>query len=370
MQLSKSLLELHDDKLLDVIERHITAGRDNEIRQALPQLIEQRSHLATKLTEVQQRLNQSRPAPEMIASSAGVALSCNNCGGSLSKQAAETEIVICQYCGQNAELPAGAATIQWPRTLDFQTNFTLGSFFDFKGERWQAIGVQHYSGKLREWDSEDSEWETNRAGYTLWWMLNKKRQLAWISDYGKTRYWSYKYIPKQPGIPKEKDKRVEYGDWKLQFAAGEFSYKPSPDEKKKTWEHTGTLTEGKNTKAAKSKNLSVGIEARIDHSGKPLEIEFFRHLKLSNRDVITGIGASDSLKEVSRWKQTGMVLIAAAICSFLVGTAMSKINKGSTILEKQHQYTLGETVEIGEIYIEDAPAVSYTHLTLPTTPYV
>ena len=46
----------------------------------------------------------------------------------------------------------------------------------------------------------------------------------------------------------------------------------------------------------------------------------------------------------------------------------------SVVLSKHHQYKQGEmdgTFQLGRIYLDQARrAVSYTHLTLPTTPYV
>lgn len=360
MQLNQSLEKLHEDKLLDVIERHVASGRDDEVRQALPRLIEQRPQLATQLVEVQQRLNKSQAAPEMIASSSGIALTCANCGGSLSKQAAETEVVICHYCGQNAELPAkiaGGESMRWPVNLDFQSKFTLGSYFTFRDERWQAIGVQHYNGTLREWDSEDSVWETNKSRYTVWWMLNEQRQLAWLSDYGKTRYWSYKFIPEQPAIPDNNDKRIEFGDWKLQFAAGEFSYRPSPKEQKKTWEYRSKVSLDKSDDQTKGRKVSNSVEAQVDAKGKPQEIEFFRNLKISNREIVAGIGASDSMMNIKRWKRTGIVLIATGFGSLVIGTALSKTSNETTLLDKKFIFVPGQISEIGNIYIEDAPAL-------------
>ena len=156
MLLTKSLQEIHDDKLVDVIERHIKAGRQTEVRHALPTLIESRPKLAPALKDLQKRLNKLQSAPAMIASSAGVALTCANCGGALTKQAKNTRTVICQYCGQDAEQPTDTKLTHWSTQLDSQANFSVGDFFTYAGEKWQAIGVQLFSGTLREWDDEDN----------------------------------------------------------------------------------------------------------------------------------------------------------------------------------------------------------------------
>lgn len=355
MLLTKSLQDIHEDKLADVIERHIAAGRQKEVRQALPVLIETRPKLAPTLKEFQARLNNQQSAPAMIASTTGVALACANCGGALTKQAKNTRTIICQYCGQDAEQPTQAKPTHWSTELDTQANFSVGDFFTYANERWQAIGVQLFRGSLREWDSEDRKWETNGTSYTLWWMLNEKREIAWLSDYGSSRYWSSRYIPKNPKLPAKDNRKIEYGNYQLDFAAGEFSYKPEPNQKKRTWEYTKNPDKSEQNNDAKGNRYLYGVEASLDEKGKASEFEFIRSVKVSNRDIIKGIGATESLKGIKRWKRTGFVLAAAGVASFLAGFLLEKSRAQDILLMHTANYEQSQKLELGELRIEDVP---------------
>ena len=291
----------------------------------------------------------------MCASSAGVALTCANCGGALTKQAKNTRTVICQYCGQDAEQPTDTKLTHWSTQLDSQANFSVGDFFTYAGEKWQAIGVQLFSGTLREWDDEDNVWEKNRTTHTLWWMLNEKREISWLSDYGSTRYWSTRYIPKNPKLPPKNNKRIEYGDYRLDFAAGEFSYKPEPQQKSRTWEYTTYPNNDEARNDARGNRYSYGVEASIDENGKESEFEFIRSVSISNRDVIKGMGATESLKSIQRWKRTGFVLAAAGVMSFIAGFLLEKSRAQDTLLTHTANYAQAQPLELGELRIEDVP---------------
>jgi len=355
--LTRSLQEIHDDKLVDVIERHIAAGREREVRHALPTLIEKRPNLASTLKELQKRLNKLQNPPAMITSSTGVALTCSNCGGALTKQAKNTRTVICQYCGQDADQPAGAKLTRWSTELDTQANFSVGEFFTYANARWQAIGVQLFSGSLREWDNEDHVWETNNTSYTLWWLLNDKREIAWLSDYGSSRYWSTRYIPKNPMLPSKDNENIEYGNYRLDFAAGEFSYAPAPHQKKRTWEYTRNPNSNEASKDANGNRFIYGVEASLDERGKASEYEFIRSVKISNRDIIKGIGATQSLIGIKRWQKTGYVLAGAGAASFLAGTLLDISRSQNTLLGNTTDYTFTQSVELGELRIEDVPKI-------------
>ena len=357
MLLIDSLNSIHEDKLLAVVERHIDAGRKAEVRQALPGLIETRPNLSGQLKEILARLNTDVPAPDMIASEHGVAFTCAHCGGALSKQLADSQLVLCQYCGNDASKPAASDSIKWAEKLDPQARFSIGSKFNFLGQKWQAVAVQRYRGKIKEWDREDKDWETNPASYTLWWMLNEKRELAWLSDYGSKRYWSEKYIPQQPEIPDSRDRKIEHGRFRLLLASGEFSYAPVPNEYKQTWEYKKRPNKKETAKDPQGNNYTFGVEALLDGLNKPTEFEFIRSIEISNSEVIEGIGAGDELQTIKRWKKTGIALFAAGALSFVLGMAFDLLRTGDQLVEHRSLFDGKSKVTIGELRIEETPAV-------------
>jgi len=357
MLLTDSLNSIHEDKLLDVVERHITSGKQAEVRQALPGLIETRPNLSGQLKEILSRLNTDAAAPEMISSEHGVAFSCANCGGVLSKQFADSQLVVCQYCGNDATKPATTGAIKWTEKLDPQAKFSIGSFFNFQGVKWQAIAVQRYSGSIKEWDGEDDKWETNPASYTLWWMLNAKRELAWLSDYGNKRYWSEKYIPQQPEIPDSNNRKMEHGRFQLRLASGEFSYAPSPQEKKQTWEYKWRPNKKEIAKDKLGNSYTFAVEALLDDKNKPKEFEFIRSIEISNNEILEGIGAGDELQTIQRWKKTGIILFAAGALSFAIGMSLDFFRSSEELIKHRGSIDKGAMVTLGELRLEESPAV-------------
>ena len=224
---------MHPDKVLGVLQQHIDAGHERSALQAIPDLQLQHPQFHDELEQQKARLSARLvDGVKVLDRDTAEVFRCVNCGGGLARQNPESKQVICQYCGCDAMHPAHDVLLErWNEALDLESNFTIGDFFQFDNRRWQAIGVQLFSGQLREFDDEDEKWESNNAYYTSWWMLNEDRELAWLIDDGTCRYWAEKFIPKDPFNPDQSDKRYEHGQWKLEFAAGEFSYQPKQGER-------------------------------------------------------------------------------------------------------------------------------------------
>lgn len=356
MLLVDSLSELHPDKLPDVLQRHIKDGRAPEVRQAIPYLTKQHPQLRNTLAGILQSIEPGQNAPEMISGAAGVAITCTNCGGTVSKQSPDSTTVICLYCGCNAEQENPDGLSQWTGKIDTRADFSIGSFFFFRKVKWQAIGVQQYSGKILEWDGEDNIWLTTKSRFTLWWMLNEQRELAWLSDQGNKRYWSQPYVPNSPGIPKSNNKKIEYGNWTLNFAAGEFSYQPQPQAKRKTWEFLRTPKDEK-SKDSTGERYSYTTEAALNESGQPSEIEFFRSVVISDDDVLRGLGSKKLLGDVNRWRLTGFLLFAAALLALLSGFIVKTITTSEQIHTVQTVFENADEKPLGSITIEKTPAV-------------
>jgi len=288
---------MHPDKVLGALQNHIDAGHEKSALQAIPDLQLQHPQFHNELEQTKARLSAKLiEGVKVLDRSAAEVFRCVNCGGGLARQHPESTHVICQYCGCDAEHPAQNIHLErWNKALDLESNFTVGDFFEFDGQRWQSIGVQLFSGRVREY-GEDG-WETNFSRYTSWWMLNERRELAWLVDDGSKRYWADKYIPEKPMTPESSDKKYEHGMWKLEFAAGEFSYQPKPGEKLTTAERARRISMPVRP-GGENQRYYTSVETRLDSNDKGTE--------------------SSDLK---RWKHSIVALIAAvpvliAVCLY------------------------------------------------------
>jgi len=351
-----SLNDLHPDKLPDALQMYVRDGRGNEVRQAIPELSKKYPKLKPVFASILTSMEPGKKLPDMICAGHGVAISCANCGGTLTRQAAETRTVICQYCGCDAEHPPSDGLSKWAGRIDTQAKFSVGSFFTFRGEKWQAIGVQGYKGTVREYDTEDDKWINTPARFSLWWMLNEKRELAWLSDYGKKRYWSRKHLPKNPSLPEPGKRSFEYGRWKLQFAAGEFSHRVLPGEVRKTWEST-KAPKGEEKKSAGNDKFIYSTEAQVDESDSPVEIEFFRSIAISNKELLRGIGSKKLLSAISRWRVTAALLFGTAVASPILGYALQSRERVDEVLSYSSTFTQESPQTLGELRIEEAPTL-------------
>ena len=340
MRLKESLEGIHPDKLVGVLRRHLADGRRDAVRQALPALTERHPSLAPELEAMRESLRlaggglapdagpsradarratasdtavpgsaardaAARHDIELVAGDGAAVFACASCGGTLMRQSPESIEVICQYCGNETTLTDELPGARWEATLDPEARFGIGSFFELDGTRWQVVGMQRFEGKLREWDHEDGVWETNRADWTSWWMLNGGRELAFLEDHGESRYWSVATVPKDPHPPNAVSRAHEHGDWTLVDAAGEFSYRVRLGER-----HTSV--------EPASGRERVTIETRLDEHGRALEIEYFRSRKLSDRDVLEGLGDAETIASIGRWTRTRTVFALAAMAALLM----------------------------------------------------
>ena len=242
MHVSKRLVGLHPDKVMGALQMHIDEGHEQSALQAIPDLQLQHPQFYNELEQVKARISaRLLEGVKVLDRKTAEVFRCANCGGGLTRQNPETKYVICQYCGCNAKHPASDILLErWNDSIDLEANFTIGDYFQYCGQRWQSIGVQVYSGRVKEYDSEDG-WTSYFSRYTSWWMLNERREIAWLVDDGKVRYWAEKYIPDRPGLPGAKDQSYEHGEWKLEFAAGEFSYQPRLGQTHRTSERKGSV---------------------------------------------------------------------------------------------------------------------------------
>ena len=351
MHISKRLVGMHPDKVLGALQNHIDAGHEKSALQAIPDLQLQHPQFHNELEQTKARLSAKLvEGVKVLDRSAAEVFRCVNCGGGLSRQHPESTHVICQYCGCNAEHPAQNIHLErWNKALDLESNFTVGDFFEIDGQRWQSIGVQLFSGRVREY-GEDG-WEKNFSRYTSWWMLNERRELAWLVDDGKKRYWADKYIPEKPMTPESSDKKYEHGVWKLEFAAGEFSYQPVPGEKLITAEKARRVSMPVRP-GGKSHSYYTSVETRLDANDKPKEIEFTRSRIISNEDMLAGLGKSTESIDLKRWKHSIFGLIAAL--PLLVGLSLYFNKGGEEIVKSVELNSQSTDVQLQPLKVDSA----------------
>jgi hypothetical protein len=331
MQLSRRLKNLHPDKLLGTLQKHIDDGHEQAALQAIPELQLRHPGFHNELEHIRQRLSDKLlDDVKVLDRDRAVVFRCLNCGSGLARQSPETVHVICHYCGCDALHPASDIALErWNNSIDLEANFTIGDFFTFEGRRWQAVGVQLFSGRVREYDSEDG-WESSYSRYTNWWMLNEQRELAWLIDDGRNRYWAEKYIPHDPELPEDRNRQFEHGSWTLEFAAGEFSYQPTQGERHNSAERTrtsvlktvpvpvpeqsavnGSTGSNEHHQEPATRHYYTSVESRLDADGEIREIEFFRSRKIPHEAILEGLNKNLELIDSQRWKRTMRTLLLA-----------------------------------------------------------
>lgn len=342
---------MHPDKVLGALQNHIDAGHEKSALQAIPDLQLQHPQFHNELEQTKARLSaRLLEGVKVLDRRAAEVFRCVNCGGGLSRQHPESTHVICQYCGCDAEHPAQNIHLErWNTALDLESNFTVGDFFEFDDQRWQAIGVQLFSGNVREYD--EGAWESGYARYTSWWMLNERRELAWLVDDGSTRYWADKYIPEKPSLPETSDVKYEHGKWKLEFAAGEFSYQPVFGER-----HTSAEKSRKESMLArpggKTHSYYTSAEVRLDADNNPKEVEFVRSRAISNDDMLAGLGRSAEFSDLRRWKNSIIALLAAL--PLLLGVNLYLNKGGEEVIKAVNLNTQSTGVEVQTLEVVDA----------------
>lgn len=359
MQIAQRLNKIHPDKLLGTLQSHIDDGHEQAALQAIPDLQLGFPQFQNELEQIRGKLTAKlRDDIKVINPQSASVFNCVNCGGGLAKQCRDTVHVICHYCGQDAEHPANDIQLdRWNKALDLEANFTIGDFFSYQGVQWQAVGVQLFSGRVREYDSEDG-WESSFSRYTSWWMLNEQRELAWLVDDGSRRYWSEKYLPQNPSVPDAKDRSFEHGEWELEFAAGEFSYQPRYQEKHHSAENkrSSVLPAPAAADGGQSKQrYYTSVESRLNDQGKVSEIEFFKSRMIPHTEVLGGLGQVSALDDRKRWSNSMRLLFVAL--PLLAATAFTLNRGGDTSLETVALASNDKEVSMQEIKVDQAGQV-------------
>lgn len=353
MQVAKRLSAIHPDKLLGVLQSHIDDGHEQSALQAIPDLQLMHPHFHNELEQIKASLSDKlADNVKVLNPQTAQVFRCVNCGGGLARQSPDTIHVICHYCGCDAEHPASDRELQrWNKSLDLEANFTIGDFFTYQGIRWQAVGVQLFSGRVREYDSEDG-WETSYARYTNWWMLNENREIGWLVDDGSGRYWAGKHLPLKPAVPDSSDRNFAHGDWELEFAAGEFTYQPRYKEKHTSAETTSSrrLPQSGSDSKPSSQRYYTSVECQINEAGQVGEIEFIKSRLIPSTEVLAGLEKKVALADRARWKNTMRLLFLAL--PLLAAYAYSLNRGGEKITEAIALAKSDTQVQMQQIKVE------------------
>ena len=221
---------------------------------------------------------------------------CKNCGFPMRQFNPNSLMMICESCGTRF----GESTPpKYTPEVPLNPLFKLHEQFERNGMTWQVIGCQSYAGSVEEWDSEDKVWERTPWSFHTWWVLNEKREIAWISQ-DKTGYsWSHKKTVNS-AIPVG-DRSFEVGNYTMISAVGEFSYIPREAEQIRSYEKAGR-----------------SLQLLLDAQGQTQEIEAFHDIKLDLMELLSNFGKQSVVDALKRAKTT-MLAAFATIPILVIG---------------------------------------------------
>lgn len=153
------------------------------------------------VTEPQQLLSkntakssQPESAVEQLHESDVSVFACGECGGLLESYFGASRRIVCQECGASTDINGttkdpmlNAAAQAFDHSFATRrAEFGLGSRIQHANMPWRVIGVQQFSGTLtfcfvnRIMKTENTK--DFKSNYTLWWLLNERREIAWIGE--------------------------------------------------------------------------------------------------------------------------------------------------------------------------------------------
>lgn len=240
---------------------------------------------------------------------AGTSFACGRCGGLLERNFDASLRIVCSACASvttldrltgDACLDAAAKAFDHALASE-RESFGLGSTFVRESTLWQVIGVQTFHGEVGT--GAYTPGAGRQARYTVWWLLDDRREIAWIGEQAGLRFWSDPLVPDDPFLPPDDSKWHEFGRWTLVDAAGEFPYPLRAGERHLTIERN-------------ARHDGMAIEIFLDEDAEPRRIQHTMTRMLDDIDVLSGIGDTASRRSVFRWRrarQAGLAVAVAAV---------------------------------------------------------
>ena len=241
---------------------------------------------------------------------------CARCGGALESRLRGSLRIVCRACGaltDIARVGADATVEAAARAFDHRlaterVEFGLGSTFLREGDRWQVVGVQVFA-KDRAGRGDAGRIDRH-GGYTLWWLVNGRREMAWLGEQAGLRFWSEPAVPDDAALPERNSRAHEFGEWTLVDAAGEFPYRIEPGERHRTIE-------------ADAWRGGTMIELYLDDDGRPWRIRHSTRRPLDDIEVLEGLSDRESIARLRRWRRAKWASTALGIGAIVAATLVS-----------------------------------------------
>ena len=357
MDLAVKVAELPPEKVVAFLKWQVSKGQIQPVLALFPEITTQHPDLAEQLEKIREKAAQKEA---MLASSQPAALDvsqerCDGCGATLHRALAHAETVVCNYCG--AFVGTGGKEKQ-PGKHPERSFLRLGMIGDLDGKRCQVVGRTVWQGSCREWDSEDSTWESTPWHYEEWLLLTEDRVFRYLSHDDEGISLSKEYTPKKPGMPGRNDRKMdlgegsktvkEHGDYHLVYMEGEFGWRQ-------------TLKETVRTAEYESGGRTISVEQRAGpESGKAREIEFFQTRDVEPRELLEAFDRKASLAEYDRraavvgsYRSWCFAAVGIAVLLAILGFATS--SPGNVVLNQRVDFrtiTEDDGVTLGPFRLE------------------
>ncbi|MBX2885872.1 MAG: hypothetical protein KTR32_38300 [Granulosicoccus sp.] len=241
---------------------------------------------------------------------------CGECGGLLESYFRASLRIVCKACGASTDIKGAtkdpilnAAARAFDHSLATRrAEFGLGSRIRHAYMSWRVIGVQQFTGTLshREFPVMvvDKSSHDFRSSYTLWWLLNERREIAWIGERDGSRFWIDPVVPDDATLPEAPSKNFYSGEWTLVDAVGEFPYRIEVGEHHRTID--GTASKARMT-----------IELFLDKNDKPWRIQHSVTTPLDDLEVLAAIDDSDNAAKIKRLRKIKRISLMFSILPLL-----------------------------------------------------
>ncbi|MEM9301122.1 MAG: hypothetical protein AAGE01_03370 [Pseudomonadota bacterium] len=306
MELRDKVSELPPEKVVAYVKRQLSLGKIQPVLGLFPEILESHADYAEALEQIHQRalkkeamLAETQPTELDVSQT-----TCPGCGAVLHRARPDAQAIACSYCGTRfmPADPAGTAvkTLN-PEHYRPRSFLRLGMVGRMGEHPCQVVGRMVWSGRCREWDSEDRSWESNPWTYEEWLLLTENRQFFYLCHDDEGLSVATEFTPSQPNFPGRQDRKMtleagrqrtvdEHGEYDLRYFEGEFGWVPQVGEPIATSEYS-------------SGKALLSAEARLHPESREIvELEFFRTIPYTPKRLFRAFDRDQELAELVRRK--------------------------------------------------------------------